>query len=154
MANPFDVHKQLAGYLHPSVCGKDHDFEPIHCLLMSPAVEALRDGLRAAGVVAVPIETIGHLERSYGEMIEPQTRSAPTPAGPAGHAYEIYFSQVRVRVSHRDGTILHSDPMHRWLAELELGVLNVEHGPDVVAAAIVPEAAWLTDLMNRGTASF
>jgi hypothetical protein len=154
MANPFDVTVQLASYLHPTVCGRTHDFEPIHCLLAQEAAERLRDELRVAGIVAVPIETVDHLERAFGEFVEGKSGLVAAAPKPGGHAHDLYFGHVRVRVKRRDGTVSHSDPMHRWLAELELGALNFDHGHDVVGASIEPEPAWVTDLVNGGSLSF
>jgi hypothetical protein len=152
MANPFDVTTQLAAYLHPRVCGKQHDFDAVHCLLMPAAVEELRDELRAAGLTTVPLETVEYLQRAFGELVERKPEPKSPHHGPEGPAYDLYFSKVRVRVRRRDGTVVRSDPMHRWLAEVELGTLNYDHGADVIAALIEPEPSWVTDIVNGGLA--
>ncbi len=149
MANPFDATPGLARYLHPKVCERDHDFEPSECIFVAAALAQLRDELNEAGVVAVPAATLEYLQRAFSELIEETTPREDIAIGPPGPVRDLYFAHVRLRMTKRDGSIVRTEPMVRWVAELQLSILNFDHEADIAGAIIEPEPAWIARLLDE-----
>jgi hypothetical protein len=147
MRNPFDPTVLLARYLHPRVCGQEHDFEVTDCLRVGPAMSDWHAELSAAGLAAIPVEALGYLERAFDELVDGDARPETVSAAPPFVA-ELYDAQVRIRMALRDGSVEYTDPAPRWHAEILLGMLNFDHGPEVASARIEAEPPWIAPLLE------
>ena len=146
-SQPFNPIPQIARYLHPSICGKPHDFDTAECLVAITGATALREGLGCAGLAILPSTAANFVSRRFDEMTAPEAVESTGP-GPVGLTSFLYTETVRIRSKRLDGTVVRTEPMPRPIAELVLVDHAYTHDADIVSAMIEAEPNWIDGLLR------
>ena len=150
-SRPFDPEPLLLAYIHARACpghGEGVSVEPADCLFIAEVVADFRAGLAKAGLGLVPLAGVRFLERRFAEILEEDLPEPEEPASGDSQSEARAREQVWLRTTARNGAVVRSGPHPRWWAEILLGDLALDHGPDTASARIEPEPAWIWDLLS------